>query len=468
MPRKPNSVIYKERLAELTSCPDTIFEKITPSDELIERIALAESGDTDAIRQLTEELCSAYMSGVNGNSALIYILKLGIKHGVLDSARQMIRYADTFNEEFDGIGYALTILGKDDCDSEIMRILDSCIFKHTVILGNKAPEYAQSMEYNEKIFSHSRLYHMIKSGEYIENFEECRAVAQECGLESILTLPACGSLITERAYNVGDLDEIINTLKLSNLDEWMNFFIRCAYEYCEKYENGNFMRIADAAISVIERRRYDTRKELWLLAWNKYRAEHTDKNSDEFKNALACFENILSKLKFSSGAYDKGCRPDTTIIMKKSVCIDENEEKSSIELSEILAHEIRHVKNRYLIECTLRGHIKRVNKHMWQTTLSIKNEKGDPVTFKELRLRTVNVAVTRWGVTLPIEKHICQYIADGEIAIGDRVSPLEVDLILDISHVSASKCESIEIKVRGKQRYKGYDVYDCQLFISGH
>ena len=64
--------------------------------------------------------------------------------------------------------------------------------------------------------------------------------------------------------------------------------------------------------------------------------------------------------------------------------------------------------------------------------------------------------ISRNGVRREKEKKAAQILCRGEIRINERFSPFELDLIIDISHVSTTKCTHLDIKI---ERYKRRGEY---------
>ena len=126
---------------------------------------------------------------------------------------------------------------------------------------------------------------------------------------------------------------------------------------------------------------------------------------------------------------------------------------------------IRHVKNRYTLDCTLKNHAKRSNRHMWEITLLIKSDGDALPVFQNIKINERRNAVIRAGEISKQEKKRSQIICDGELILNERVSPFVLDLILDIAYVSTTKCENVNIKIRKTERSGEYTVLNCQLYV---
>ena len=102
---------------------------------------------------------------------------------------------------------------------------------------------------------------------------------------------------------------------------------------------------------------------------------------------------------------------------------------------------------------------------MWETRIAIENDDKSCPVFKDIKIIDRRNNVVRSGATLEHEKGRSQVICSGEICIDDKISPFVVDLILDISYVSTTKCESVEIKPKNVSKIGKYTVIDCNVYI---
>ena len=76
-----------------------------------------------------------------------------------------------------------------------------------------------------------------------------------------------------------------------------------------------------------------------------------------------------------------------------------------------------------------------------------------------------NNFVSRGGVTLEKEKKVAQVLCQGDIKVNEKICPLEIDLIVDISYVSSTKCEHCEIKIKDTHREGEYLVMRCSIAL---
>ncbi|MBQ7390387.1 MAG: hypothetical protein IJW02_04695 [Clostridia bacterium] len=111
------------------------------------------------------------------------------------------------------------------------------------------------------------------------------------------------------------------------------------------------------------------------------------------------------------------------------------------------------------------NHLKRGNKHLWEVTVSVKTDKNTAPLINPSRIVERRNEVTRGGVTLDKEKKVAQVLCRGEIGFTDKIYPLEMDLILDISYVSSTKCEYCDIRLKDKKRVGDYLVMQCSLAV---
>ena len=80
MSRKSRLTLSKERLTEMSDCPLDIFDAIEPEEELFELIERADGGDADAVRELTELTCEAYLYDEEPSESLLHYAKKGKFH----------------------------------------------------------------------------------------------------------------------------------------------------------------------------------------------------------------------------------------------------------------------------------------------------------------------------------------------------------------------------------------------------
>ena len=103
-----------------------------------------------------------------------------------------------------------------------------------------------------------------------------------------------------------------------------------------------------------------------------------------------------------------------------------------------------------------RLHLSTLNELLDLSQFPIKTDEDVPPTFVPVPIVDCLAKISRNGITLEKEKKAAQVLCAGEIRIGDKVSPFELDLILDISYVSATKCTHCAFKV---ERYKRQGEY---------
>ena len=109
--------------------------------------------------------------------------------------------------------------------------------------------------------------------------------------------------------------------------------------------------------------------------------------------------------------------------------------------------------------------MKRGSRHLWDIRLSIKTSLDAPPAFTVCKISDRMNEVTRYGIKLDKEKKLSQISCMGEIHFGEKIHPLEYDLILDISYVSSTKCEYCEIKIKDHHRVGDHIVMDTVLSI---
>jgi hypothetical protein len=101
---------------------------------------------------------------------------------------------------------------------------------------------------------------------------------------------------------------------------------------------------------------------------------------------------------------------------------------------------------------TLTGHKKRAARHQWDCTISLCTEDDTPPIFKPIPIVERRAEISRNGITFDKEKKAAQVLCAGEVQLKDKISPIELDLIVDISYVSTTKCTHAMIRVERVKR----------------
>ncbi len=466
MPRKSNCVMLKERLTSISDCPSDIFDRLQPSEDLLALIRTAESGDDTALQQIIDTLYQCYINKKPANMSLLHFIGLGVKRRIRGSAERLYEYLDCFNLGFELAEEALDQIDVNNLDDDTSLHIKRALCKHMVHFGGERPAYASKIQLSKYAEDLVKLYLAVRSQKHAENISECKQLAEDCGIGSILTLPCLGAPMPKDGKYINDakeLESICRCMDLSNEDRWINILMRCAYEYCDIYMGSRYELICDAVITAMKKRQFYKDRDAGILAWARYRLsadEHTGCKESEDEYAT-----LERSYRLCHGEIDTDDKELIRQMMSEAIYIDSDKEREKLEDMAEIGTEICHTKNRYLLMCTLKGHFKRANKHMWEMVLSIKNSEQGQIEIKPLQLSRTNICVTRGGISLDPEKQCCQCLAYGDIKIGEKVYPMESDMILDISHVSASKCETVDIKVRSQKQYKGYTVLSCQIYL---
>ena len=152
--------------------------------------------------------------------------------------------------------------------------------------------------------------------------------------------------------------------------------------------------------------------------------------------------------------------------MREAAYTSEYQERLEARGNVVGGSKIVHEKNRYKLECVLTGHAKRGNRHMWESMLSIECNGGEPPVFSGITISERRNVIGRGGATLEQEKRRSQIICSGEILMGGKASPFMLDLILDISYVSTTKCEVVEIKPKKTRILDSHAIMDGYIYIS--
>ena len=148
-------------------------------------------------------------------------------------------------------------------------------------------------------------------------------------------------------------------------------------------------------------------------------------------------------------------------LLHEAIYLCSAEERRKKHEADKLGSIILHQKNRFILRATLKNHFKRASKHMWNLTLSIMTDEDTLPEFSVANIRDRLNSVSRGGVTLNHEKKLSQILCDAELRMHDRSYPFELDMILDISYVSSTKCEICEIKVKDYERQGDYLTMYC-------
>ena len=469
MSRKSRDTLLKERLEQVSKCSYDLFNEIEPSDEIFEKIKLADQGDISAIRELCTLTYSTYKNDFSLNQAMLYYAKLGMAQGDLDCALVMLKCIEGFNEKYELLDSVLDTLDGKLEDEAVEDIIARARVKKILAAASPEADYSEltdrlSVMYNE-YSAYARLYLASRMLSDTGSYDKARidALAAALDVPSIVTLPVFIGEYTaaDKALPCDvkkECDAIRFALTLINMDLWQDFWIRVAYEYSKIYLDSDLSVFAEDITRALKLRCEYPKRKLHILAVKKYMLDLGLIQKDEF--------DLLDKeCRFNGLSYDISDDTSRDEMIKEAVYTDSAEQRKILKESLMLGTQICHTKNRYLLMATLTNHMKRGSRHLWDITLSIKTSLDDPPAFAVCRISDRMNEVTRYGIKLDKEKKLSQISCMGEIHFGEKIHPLEYDLILDISYVSSTKCEYCEIKIKDHHRVGDHIVMDTVLSI---
>ena len=472
MSRKSRATLSREKLESISSCPTDIFNSIEATDELFELIEKAERKDEMALRKISSMLFSTYINDSNINQAMLYFLVKGVEHGDTESAHHLIVCASMKNECLEHVDDAVKVLNDADLPLPPEHGKDA-MFKSIVRSAGKDADYETllgklySLQYEG--IEYAELYFLYKQKEAHGNIdaEKADSLSAQANLPPLSTLPTFCDTVNAPDSTVKDgwSESLISALNLSSLDSWQDFWLRCIYEYCVIYLKNDFTEFAEAIAQTLEKRRFSKKSKLHALAFIKYIRENTPEDNHKHIRLREWYNEMLEECVLDGTLKSLDDEEEMLRIMKEAAYTSEYAERKSAESGISLGHRINHVKNRYVLCAVLTDHAKRGNRHMWPTVLSIKQDSDALPIFENIKIAERRNEVRRGDAALSMQKKQSQVICDGNLILNGKVSPFVLDLILDISYVSTTKCESLEIKIKKAQKNNGYTVLNCQLFI---
>lgn len=471
MSRKSKVAMSREKLEILSDCPVDIFNKIEADEDIFEKIASAENGDLSSVSYLSSLLFSTYSDDRDINKALCYFLKKGVdKHDVL-SAKNLIAYASMKDECLDYVEGALKLLSS--AGATVSKTYEKDARLKSII--RSAQDTADLEGLKKKVRelkpagrAYAELYLTYKSLELSGKYDsdDVKKLLIEASLPPILDLPSFSDKKTVSTdIKEGWTESLISALHSCSLDCWQDFWLRCIYEYCVIYLDNNFTDFAEEISIALEHRRFSQKAKLHALAFIEYILDNTPKDSEKYRRLYTRYEKMLGECILDGTISNHEERVTMQELMKEAAYTSEYTARKVSESGIACGEPIKHVKNRYTLSCVLSNHAKRSNKHMWETVLSIKTDTPDLPIFQNIKISERRNTVNRGGAVLEQTKKRSQILCNGEIAINEKVSPFILDLILDISYVSTTKCENLEIKVKRSQRQGDYTVLYCQLLL---
>ena len=474
MSRKSKITLAIEGLKRISDCPDDLFDTIEPMDAIFEKIKLAESNDTDAIALLSSVVYDAYGNDEIINKAMLYFLAKGVDAKDPQSARATVICAAERDVMLDKVVDALKILNYSEIEADgLLDVARTAMLKATVasaVEGADFDELTVRLPWiDESIRGYVELYLIAKRKEHTGVYKRERIIelTESLGMPRVANLYA---FLDGRADAPGELDvegergALIDALEATTPECYRELWLKCIYQYCEIYLGGNYAPFATVIARALESRRSLKDGRLHLLAWRKYVLDNTDPNSADYLEAEAKYLELLEECRFK-GIVSHLTSEDAEYHRRSAMSTPVGDVRRESESADALGYVIEHTKNRYVMSCELTGHAKRAKKHMWEITTSIRSDNGLTPLFKDIRVVDWRNTVTRGGVTPERCKKLTQVLCLGTIETDGRISPFEIDLILDISYVSATKCDTVEIKIRSTEQNGEYLTMHCQMYL---
>ena len=460
MARKSRLTLWQERLAEISSSPPEIFDKIEPTEETYNTIQMAEGGDLGAIRQINSELYGAYIGAKAMNPALSYFIKLGLDRGDCEAARLALCCFANFDEAIDLFPAAMSILATD----EDKPLRDAMTVKEIIVRAEKDKDYVCAIERLAPLDTLGAAYARVFIGHKIAlslgERDGAVAAAKAMGIESVMHLPVFDADGTESAS--GDCEGlriVASALTEIKNDGWRDFWLKATYEYADKYLGGDLSAVIENISAAVEQRCDYPRKKLHLLALKKYLLDSTQDADDEDYNLLA------DKCRFDGHSFNFDDTDERDRIIKEAIYTSSREEREANMTAERLGTVIDHVKNRYSFKAGLSNHTKRAFRHIWSITLSIESDTDQPPKFGTMNIDERRYVAQRCGAELEQKRKLSQIICSGEITVNDRICPIEADLLLDIAYVSTTKCGHCDVRIQKAEKLDNYLVMKCLLII---
>ncbi len=467
MSRKSKAVLKIERLGSISSCPEDVFNDLEPNDHIWSLIEKSEHGDIDSYSELLNILSNAYMNSDEPNFGLLYFIKIGVQRGIPCSGKAYTDYADKFNLAFEIAEDAIKLIDPESEDEDLKNKCNKLLFAKIISVADKTKNYKESIaaldESDNRVSQAGKVYLMAMSCD-----PDCydRNAIEKVGLTGIETLPCFGCI---HDANTDFKSSAVDAMKEAHgavaLDNWSDFWLKAMYEYNEKYNSGDHLNSAEYINKQIEARKHGDKRLLHALAWKAYilnRRILKPEKEEVMRNEYRIAED---RCKFEGGLplFDNIDR--IRQFMKESIYTSAAEEKIKDDLRKKYGNIIRHEKNRYCVTADLTDHEKRVNKHMWETTLSLECQDDTEFKIFAAKITDVHNYVCRGGVRYDCKRGKAQILASGDISVHGKRYPFEYDLLVDIAYVSAAKCETVEVKIKRLQKENRYLIMKCQIFV---
>lgn len=466
MSRKARLTVFRDKIEAISNCPHTVFNELEPSDKLVEMIESAEGGDILAMKEILIKLHAVSQENNRPSDALLYFLKLGLKAKDPTSAAFLINYIANFNTAFELLDEAIATVKGSELDEYTTSVSEIARTKQLLAAPSVDCDFAalkdSLRELDPSPYQDIVLYLSAKELEYkgVPLSEEAVECARLYRSEELLKLPVFTGKSEVQAEELPKNNDskcnMLNTVPtLFNLAEWGDFWVKVMYEYAMTYLGGDLTVFTETMLTVVSNRPLYPEKLLHEFALKKYALEHgLDTHTLEECDAL--------EIKCRFNGLDVSASIEELI--KDAVYTRYVPTQSSVE-GVVFDAEIQHERNRYRLETVLTDHKKRASRHRWESVIAIRTDEDVPPTFEPIPIVSMNAEISRNGIKLVKEKKASQVLCEGHIQIGDKVSPFELDLILDISYVSATKCTHCGIKIERFKRQGEYLIMQTDVSL---
>ena len=464
MSRKAKLTVFRDKLELISECPSEILNKLDPTDEDFDNISKAEAGDALAIENLALKLYGIYGEDKESNSALYYFLQKGLALGDKVTGEMMLRCIERYGEHFDDLNNAIATLDEAKAE-ELSDLIKSAKLKMiiaSVDSGECTAPLAELQELKSEHEDYVRLYIMAKMRKCgcQDVTDDIEKAAEKLCMASVTALSCFGGDGNPKCQaSENEIAAIKRAPVLIDMDEWRDFWLVTAYEYATLYLGGDVSAFAEEMLDAVSARVEYPKKQLHILALKKHFCTENSAEAEESEDMekLCRFEGFDFDISSEDGRLD---------VIKEAVYTSGKEERAQSRLRAIIGTEILHERNRYSLVTALANHQKRAARHQWDALLSIKTDSDNLPVIENIPITERRVEISRNGIVLDKEKKVSQVICTGDILIGERAYPAELDLLLDISYVSTTKCTHATIKIERAKLVGEYLVMHASIIIS--
>ena len=478
MARKSRETILRERLTAVSNCPFDLFRHLEGTDDSLALIERSESGDAQATLDLIDALYPSAIADSEPSDALLYLMEKAVKLGEHSVGDKVIDYALHIRRGYPLAAEAISLLQATVgiTDAQRARIIPLGA-RMSVSFASSALDYgamlADMAPISKADYPFEWLFVMQRAERLggIDVSGEIRELAESIGMIYTPSMPSFSGCdcVTPLSREACEREiEILNSVLMKHESgDWRDLWLRCMYELLERCDKYDKRSIAESVIAISESRSYYKKHSLHTLAWCSYLLDFLPSGSKSFYDMsercrqlrdICAFEGIDPHINSDEERY---------LLMRECVYLSTNDEREHASEEAKLGFQILHRRNRYVLECDLHGHSKRGRMHFWNATVSIEaaSEHAPVPKFDKLKISETRHVIERGGAVLDLGKTVSQSIYYSEITIDEVKHPFELDLILDISYISAVKCGEGEIRVLDHSVRDGHVIMTVQIFL---